>query len=267
MKTQEDMNALYKAMEAAILLANELESARLDELGIMPIDSFAHEVPLFSVKQGKLVQAGIAPLPGYPKEKYEYVKAENQIALAAVKKLPKKGIWESEWVRFPEPVQDDPEETPYYPLLLLTVERKSNYLLPMSYMARDESTPEKVVEAFADALKAHKARPKEIRCRDERTYALLEDFCEKTGIKLGIHDGEMSALDFAEDSFWEYMSGGGEEDDDDVINDLAGPIFAMSKEELRLMPKPLVTQLRLLIAQGVFPPDIAEELKEKLKGL
>ena len=270
-KTQEDMNALYEAMEAALLLADELESARLEELGIMPIDFYTDDVPLFSVKQGKLVRAGDAPLPAYPEEKYEYVKAENQIALAAVKKLPKKGIWESEWIRFPEPVQDNPEETPYYPLFLLTVESKGNFLLPMSYMARDETTPGEVLQAFADALKTHKVHPKEIRCRDERTYALLKDFCEKADIKIGIHDGEMPALDDAEDGLWEYMSGGGrdddDDDDDDGIGDLVGPIFAMSKEELRLMPKPLVTQIRLLIAQGAFPPDIAEKLKEKLKGL
>lgn len=49
-------------------------------------------------------------------------------------------------------------------------------------------------------LASGKARPKEIRCRDERTYALLKDFCEKTGIRIGIYKGELPALDEAEES-------------------------------------------------------------------
>lgn len=60
---------------------------------------------------------------------YDPVIVENQIALAAVKKLPRKSIWETELLCMMEPVQNSPEETPYYPMLLLVVESKSGHML------------------------------------------------------------------------------------------------------------------------------------------
>ena len=267
-KTQADMSALLEAMEAAILLADLLNSMIPMKLGITPIYPFTEQVPLFAVDQGELRRIGFAPLPGMPEEKYVYAKADNQIALAAVKKLPKKGIWESEIVRMPEAAQDDPEEAPYYPLLLLIVEKKSHFLLPMPIMKHADTNPRTMLQQFADAWKAHKSYPKEIRCRDERTYALLKDFCEKTGAKISIYEGTMPALDEVEDSLWEHF---GEENGDDYAEDMVGTmidsICSLSKDELRMLPKPLVEQLRYLISQNVFPDDAAAELNKKLKGL
>ena len=267
-KTQADMSALLEATEAAILLADLLEDMIPMSLGIAPIDFDTEEVPLFSVEQGELQQIGFVPLPKMPEETYVYAKAENQIALAAVKKLPKKGIWESEIVRLPEAAQDDPEEAPYYPLLLMIIENKSHFLLPIPIMVRNDTDPQTMLQAFADAWKTHKTYPKEIRCRDERTYALLKDFCEKTGVKISIYEGMMPALDEAEDNLWERF---GEEDGDDYAEDMMGTmidsIFSLSKDELRMLPKPLVEQLRFLISQNAFPGNVAAELNKKLKGL
>ena len=266
-KTKEDMNALYEAMEAAALLADRLRTTTPEALGIVAIDQDTDEAPLFEVKDGKLVGAGFVPVPGDREENYAYVKAESEIALASVKKLPRKGIWEVEIIRMLEPVQDDPEETPYYPLLLLVVDSKSHYMLPVPMVEHADENPQEMLQEFANAWKMQKVYPKEIRCRDERTYALLEDFCEKTGVKISIYKREMPALDDAEDALLEQMTDLGGDELMDEMADAIDAILSMSREELRFLPKPLVEQLKMLAAHDVFPKEIAVELTKKLKGL
>lgn len=263
-RSKEDQQALLEATEAAILMADLLRTVDPNEIGIMEITPDTKEVPLFEVKGDQLIQAGIAPLPGDKEDTYEYVPATNEIAMAHVKKLPRKGIWESELVRMMEPVQNHPEETPYYPLLLLVVENKSYYVLPIPMVMYAEKNPQEMLQAFAEGWKNQKVYPKEIRCRDERTYALLKDFCEKTNVKISVYHGEMAALDDVEYELSDQMT---DQDEEEMLDEIAMAVDAllqMSPSELKMMPEPLIEQLKLMLAQGIFPDDIAAELKKKL---
>lgn len=263
-KTREDQQALLEAMEASILMADLLRTVDPKEIGIMEITPDTKEVPLFEVMGDQLIQAGAAPLPQDKKDTYDYVPATNELAMAHVKKLPRKGIWESELVRMMEPVQNHPEETPYYPLLLLVVENKSYFVLPIPMVMYAEKNPQEMLRAFADGWKNQKVYPKEIRCRDQRTYALLKDFCEKTNVKISVYHGEMAALDDVEYELFDQMSDQNEEEMFDEMASAVEALLQMSPFELKMMPEPLIEQLKLMLAQGIFPDDIAEELKKKL---
>ncbi len=265
-KTQEDMMALHTAMVAAVLLAEVLQTTNPATMGILPVGPDTEEVPLFEVKNNKLIQAGFASLPGDIEEKYEYVTADNQIALASVKKLPRKGIWESELVCLTEPVQNEPEETPYYPMLLMVVESRSGYVLPVPMIGRLEKNTQKMLQAFADAWRTEKTYPKEIRCRDKRTFALLKDFCEKTDVKISIYDRDMPALDEAEEAILNHTFGENEEEDSTQIEELADMILSLSREDLRQIPKPVLKQIQMMITDEIFPKDIAAKLMRKLKN-
>lgn len=266
-KTQEDMDALYEALTASCYLAEILKTTSPEVLGITSIEPETLEVPLFEVKNDKLIQAGFTKLPGELEEKVTYTKAESEIMLASVKKLPRKGIWESELIRMIEPVQDDPEETPYYPLLLFVVENKSGYLLPTPFMGHMDQNSQDMLQAFADAWKTQGCYPKEIRCRDERTFALLKDFCEKTDVKISIYKNEMPALDDAENGLLSQFSNHEEDDIYDQMTELMDAILDMSKEELKGMPKELAEQLRLLAGSGALPENMSKKLKNKLKDI
>lgn len=236
-QTKEDIDSLYEAMQAACLLEKELKTQLAEELGIFPIGPWTHEVPLFEVKGDKIVEAGLAPLPGDLEVHYDYVKAENQIALASVKKLPRKGIWESELICMMDPIQNSPDEVPHYPLMLLVVESKSFCMLPVPIVDHAEKNPQKVLQEFANAWKNQGCYPKEIRCRDERTYALLKDFCEKTDVKISIYKKPLPALDDAEDALLDHSMGGDDEEVVGKMEDVINAILSMSKAELKMMPR------------------------------
>lgn len=262
-KTEEDMNALYEALEAAVLVAEELKNRKPVDIGIRRIQPYTKEVPLFEVKGGKLQSIGYALLPQDAEEEYAPVIAESELDVAKLKKLPKKGIWETELITMMNYVQEDPEETPYYPLLLLVVGSKDGYMLPVPMIERAEKNLQGLLTTFAEGWKKYGSGPKELRCRDERTFALLKDICEKSGIRIKLYKGAMDALDDAEEALLERTEGTGE---DEVI-EMVRSLLEISDEELRVMPQPLIDQLWYMIENDMLPEDIAEELGERLKGL
>ncbi|SCY13988.1 DUF7309 domain-containing protein [Butyrivibrio sp. INlla14] len=266
-QSQEDMEALNEAMEASILMAEAVKELDPEVMGIISVDETVDEVPLFEVKGKYLHTIGLIPLPYRQEEKYEYITATNEVSIAAVKKLKQQGIWETEFLRMLEPVQNNPEETPHYPALLLCAENKSGYMLPVPIVEYVERNPQQLVEEFAKAWKMQGICPKEVRCRDERTFAMIKDFCEKVGAKVRIYTKEMPALDDAEQALFDKSLGRDPEEAIHQLEQVIDEILGMSDEELRLMPKPMMDELKLLIEHEIFPEEIAQELREKLKGI
>lgn len=278
-ETDEDMAALLEAAEACILLADFLKKSTPEALGIMSVSGEGDNIPLFEVKDQALLQAGMIPLPEYKEDEYEFLEYNNEIALAGIKRLTKKGNWETELIRLPRPAQNEPDEAPFYPMMVMVVDSRSGYLLPVS-IGDYEKNPQAMLDSFAEAWKAQRICPREIRCRDERTYAFLKNFCEKINSKIRIYDGEMPMLDEAQEAMLEEFI---DEDDDfyddeyddeeyaEIIDDymlqMAEMILNMSKTQLKTMPKELRDNLKMLIAHEAFPAEIAKELEKKLKGL
>lgn len=303
MKKQEDFDALYDALEAADLMAALLKTTKPEGLDLFAVSKYSTQVPLFEIREGKLEREGFAILPKEREAAYDPVPAVNEIAVASVKKLKKAGVWESELIRVPIAAQGDPEEAPYYPSMLIVVESESAFMLPQPPVVGADYDPQEMLQEFANAMKTIECRPKEIRCRDERTFALIGDFCRKAGIKCSVYEGEMPALDECEDSMLDHFAGfGGDEFEDefgDELGDEFGGPFAdepwgvpgeafgdasggtgdpeidealmillnMSREELRMLPKPLIRQVKAIIRQGLLPEEIAAKLSEKLKGI
>lgn len=262
-KTDEDAKALYEALEVAALVAEELKHKKPVDIGIGRIHPFTEEVPLFIVKDGKLQSLGYVPLPQDAEEEYSPVIAESELDVAKLKKLKKKGTWETELITMMQPVQEDPEETPYYPLMLLIVGSRDGYMLPVPMIERADKNPQGLLTSFAEGWKKFRYGPKELRCRDERTFALLKDICEKSGIGIKLYEGAMHALDDAENALLERTEGA----DEDQVMDMVGSLLEISDEELRSMPQPLADQLWYMIENDMLPEDIAQELAEKLKRM
>ena len=74
----------------------------------------------------------------------------------------------------------------------------------------------------------------------------------------------MPALDDVEYHLLSEMSDPDEEEMIDEMEETIEALLAMSPAELKMMPEPLIEQLRMLLSTGVFPDELAEELLDKL---
>lgn len=108
--------------------------------------------------------------------------------------------------RLMTPVQKAETQTPYFPFFLLIAESESHYLLPIPTEYFIDQDPQIILQGVVEGWKEEKLCPKKIRCRDERTFALLKDFCDKTGIKIIKYDGYMSSLQNAEENLLDMQS-------------------------------------------------------------
>ncbi|MDD4139636.1 MAG: hypothetical protein PHN53_09040 [Eubacteriales bacterium] len=85
----------------------------------------------------------------------------------------------------PEPVQNNKDDRPYFPRLMLIVDKKSDMPIGFEMYQDIERDADVVFDKLVDFILAH-GRPAEIHVRGERMPAILADFCQKTGMKLRV---------------------------------------------------------------------------------
>jgi len=222
LREPEDQEFLCEALEGAVEMNRLLEEKSPDELGLCEMGGVTGQIPLLERAGEEYIRSRIQ-LPEERVRELPAPVADNDISIAKLKRLKKKGVWECGIVRCPEPIQNTPEEIPHFPIVLLAVESEAEYILPVSPVEQYEEKPEELLNYFIEALLEHKICPAEIRAQDERVYKFAEDLGRKLGIAVGIAQ-EVPMLEEIEHELTEHfgMNGG-----DDFVGDLEGELFRM----------------------------------------
>lgn len=259
---------MYEAIQAAIYMADLLKDKDPEDLFILEINEFSQELPLFKLTDKGLVYIGIHEVLEYEEDEYNTVIFQNDMAINTAKKMKKEGIWECEYVRIPEPVQNSEDEVPFYPLIPLVVNSETGYIMPFPLDFSGEDDPQERINNFLHTIIKYQKSPKELRCSDMRTYCTLRDFCEKTGIIISFCDEELDALWDAKDRLYNDF---GEYDEEAIMDDYYEVIEAlenillMNRSELRSMPREMKIGIMEMLNAGFVPDDLAEKVKKKLK--
>ncbi len=260
---ERDQENLCEALAAAIEVAQRLESAEggKAELGILPVEETSGPVPLLERKNGEFVWSSV-PLPEempvqYPKPHYV-----NDIAAAKLKRLKKQGFWECDVLRFPEPMQDSPDQAPYFPVMVMAVSGDTEQVLPPQLSEHYEEKPEDLVDKFAEMFLQQQVRPAILSIRNERTQVLLADFCERAGIRIRMCE-ELPLLDDAMDSLMDYL-GINSSSPDGKLEEMLGMLLQLDDSELGMLPDEIRQQFAGLIEQEILPDELAEELADRL---
>lgn len=198
---EKEQEYLYEAFSASIALADILDGQAATSLGMTRIFDDTDEILSMEFKDGNYI-FGRIPYPEKNSITYPSPEANNDIAVAKLKRAKKIGIWECELIRFPRPIQNNPEEIPFYPVFLMAVENSTDYFLPISPVSYYEESPEKLIDFFMDSLLEQNICPAEIRVRDQRTYSFAENLCQKLKIPL-IMENNLESLEEAEFAFWD----------------------------------------------------------------
>ncbi len=194
---------LCEALAAAIELSKLLEKKLPIELGLMDYDDEKQEIACFEKKNGRY-ELGFIKLPKKESSKWPAPQASNDIGVANLKKMKKTGIWECGLLRFYRPIQNEGEEIPVYPIILLALDISTNYILPVDLAVHYEENPEELLNFFINALIQQNICPKKIKVRDDRTYTFFKMFCEKLKISLSMED-KLPTLEDAEYEFYEHF--------------------------------------------------------------
>ncbi|MBQ9197851.1 MAG: hypothetical protein IJ157_11525 [Clostridia bacterium] len=272
-----DWRHMKRALQVVNALAEALQHTTKADLGLYPLILgmggeayealqlllFSEEteadnvtVPLFCLENGRLSSRRI-PLPPYVDPALLPPTRVNELALARLKKLPQKGVYQCEVIRSPEPVDGEP---PYLPALFMTADEESGMLLHPVTPEGAVYDPDEMLDAFIHVLVSQKAYPALIKARSDETLLLLRDFCAKANIRLEETD-ELPELDEALDELFDQY----ENDSGDHEQEVLDMLRQMSAKEIAGMPEQLLEHLRMLASEGILPADISEKLPKKKK--
>lgn len=260
LETDQEQEDLCEALAAAIEMARLLEEKRPNELGFRRLGMELEEAPMLELQDGEYVLE-IIKLPEKKPVEWPAAEARNDIGIANLKKARKEGLWECEIVRYPEPVQNEPEEVPFFPVLLLAAEPATDYILPMPAVENYEKNPEELLNVFMEALISQNICPAEIKVRDERTYAFLKAFCNRMKIAVSIEE-DLPTLDDAEIVFMEHFDKSEEEQIEDMTQ-MLDALLSLDVIQEQELPEEMAVQLGLLAEMGILP----EYLEDKINAL
>ena len=259
--TETDERRICEALSAAIELAKLLQGHTKQELQLHAIREGFTEIPLFC-HDGDQWIVNHTTLPEATR-KYPAPVIENEILTTKIRRMKKKGAWECGTMRLSTPVQDEGDKAPYFPMVLLSVDRGEGYVFPP--VISDGEDAAEIANKFGSELLTT-ACPRSIRAGDDRCFAILQDLCKKVGIQLKRED-HLEALDEAMQELF-FGLGGDEDENDGAMPDpeeletLCEALMAMRDGELKQMPVDMVNMLLGLADLGFVPSKLAKRLRK-----
>lgn len=258
LQTDEEQEDLCQALKAAIWLAASKGNSRRESL-FLPAARAAKEI-LFLQEQGEGFTEGKITLGKETPGEWPQPKAGNDIKIARLKKARRQGVWECEIIWMLEAVREKPEDIPFFPAILMAVESSSGYILPMAPVRDYEGDTEELLHHFIDALLHNNICPKELKVRDERTFAFAKALCGRLKIKIQIQE-ELQAVREAKGELLMHIDMSEEEETEEIISMLQ-ELLKENEGRLENLPPVIISKLQTLVEQNVLPKEMENKLNQ-----
>ncbi len=256
-----DERRICEVLSAAIALEKLLQGHTKQELQLHSLREGFKAIPLLS-RDGDRWIVNDTTLPEVTR-KYPAPVMRNEILTARLRRMKKGGTWECGTMRLSTPVQEEDDMAPYFPMVLVSIDRQEGHVFP-PVITDGEDAAEIANKFAADLLTT--ACPKSIRAGDDRCFAILEDLCKKTGIRLTRENhldalGEaMQALFFGHDQ--DEDENEGEMPSSEELEGFCDALMAMRDGELKQMPAHMVNMLLDMADWGLVPDKLARRLRK-----
>ena len=256
---------LEDAAGAAIFLAEYLKKHKKTTIGLKEQGSAPGAIPTIVRTEDGYEFGEKTDMPAVSMEEYPSPSEWDNALMLKLRRMKRRETLQCRLIRHSVPVQNNPEEAPYYPAVLFCVDPQTGYALPPILAEEKEDTPENIINEFLQTLIRNKYRPSKILVSDSRTFALLEPALKTANIELEkVEEEEMDELDQVLDDFLEFSVGNEKNVYEEMIA-IAIAVLEAPDSKIKTMPKELRDMFEQMLKVSVFPEDLAEKLKKKLK--
>lgn len=247
---KKEYELLREALEAAIFVSEKLKGTSAEKLGFIESSEIPYLVPNGDSFDWQTTQlpnktAKNLPAPSLSKSKVSKLKALKQL-----------NKWECKVIHIRKACQEESTDAPYFPALLIAIECRNEYILPVESVCDYNINAQKILDSFADELLKYKRLPKTICVSDDRTYSLLQSFSKDCGVELKMVDTVAKAEDIAHKM--NYIC---ESDELDSMLQTMEILDRLSVDELKTMPSELKTVCIQMMNDGLLEPDLEAKLK------
>lgn len=247
---KKEYELLREALEAAIFVSEKLKGTSAEKLGF--IESF--EIP-YLVPNGDSFDWQTTQLPNKTAKDFP-TPSLSKSKVSKLKALKQLNKWECKVIHIRKACQEESTDAPYFPALLIAIECRNDYILPVESICDYNINAQKILDSFADELLKYKRLPKTICVPDDRTYSLLQSFSKDCGVELKMVDTVAKADDIAYKM--NYIC---ESDELDGMLQIMEILDRLSVDELKTMPSELKTVCIQMMDDGLLEPDLEAKLK------
>lgn len=260
LRTEQEEEDLCEAISGGIWIAQAWKKLS-PQLAEGKLRNQKGEIPVLK-RQDAAWSLDWMALPERKKKEWPEPKVGNDISIARLKKIKKNGVYQCEIIHYPEPVQDDSEETPFFPATLLMVDASNEYILPLPVIRSYEKEFQGLLDALIHGMLENNICPAELLVKDERTYAFAKDLCGRLKIKLEQQEN-LDALENVEEDLYQTF-GQSEAESQEQIIQLLEEMLKLDRQDLNHLPTLVKEQLRILLEQEVLPGPLKEKISQIL---
>lgn len=256
---EQELAYLGQALSAAIEVAEQLETRDMRSLGFVRRSRAGDAVPLLTGSEDGFVW-GTTVLPQPIAREYPSP-ALDEFTVARLKAVERKGTWECKLLRIYQPLQIEENEAPYFPTMLLSMDRTSQYVMVGDLVADYEDNAAQALTRLVQDM-ADYFVPQTIQICDNRTEALLKPLCAQLGIKMQRRKG-MPELDQVAQEMMQHLNPEDALDSlpQDEMNEMFDMLMQMNLNDLRSMPKDLSNELMEMDRMGMLPAPLSRKLR------
>ncbi|MEC6746915.1 hypothetical protein VXN63_00060 [Marinilactibacillus sp. XAAS-LB27] len=175
--SDEEVEWSTQVIEQMLIVLKESEGQTLP--GVMG----GHIMGRCLVENQWITEEHVLPEQNQIAETKEKERFKNDIAVHQIKRAPKaKNTVVLDVAYTKSVIQEHPHERPFYPMLVLGIERGNGMVLDVKPFSNASEMKQIVQKCLMDICS--KGKPKEVLVRKNSIEWIIEDFCEKTNIKL-----------------------------------------------------------------------------------
>ena len=228
METEQDQDRMEAVLDAVLWAGNHPEFLR----EVPVLDEHSATIPML-VRDGDSYRTEIISLPEYYPEEYPVGRNGNELIRARVSRLKKEGEWACELVPYQNPTSAEGTDEIVFPWLLLTLKTDTEEEVDIQGVRDYETRTDVMLEKLMEAIIREEVCPETIVVSDDRTEALLREWCPEMGIRLSREEKSEAMKDLE----WDYFPleiEEDEEEDDELSVDSKAMEYMLNEFDFRL---------------------------------
>lgn len=188
-----EMDDLSMALKAGIEVALKVKGQPLTELGKLGFNEDGYypspegddPIPLLEMQEDGAFKWSVTITPKADALGYIVPLFTNMLAASRLKTMKRVGAFQCKVMHMPAPVKS--EEGLFYPLIMVFMD-DHGMMHPVMQKSNNAHAENELLRELAFSFISMEVYPEAILVDDAYSYAFLDDFCKKTGIKLGMTD-------------------------------------------------------------------------------
>ena len=267
-----DLEYMAQALQAALEVSRRLEDSTPEALGLYEGILIKRDIPLLVPENGGYAWRTTG-LPTFKPPTYPGMDMpQDDLLYARLTRAKKtKLTWALQTMFSPRAYEDEesdraptgrPVKAPAFPMLLLIVSHDDGMILNILMSPQPEDYPREFARQLADLIQQH-GRPKGMLVMDDRTQALLDNFCKRIQIPLTRREN-IDVLEDGVEIFLQHFEQDWGEDDIDAADPGMAGVLQAYEHALRseCTDIELAKMVRSLPDERI--PDVVQEIIRKV---